>query len=172
MLKRLAAAAVVAAVSCLAIPASACNKPGLQGCIAPELNLLGGCNGASATTKLKEFRGKPVLIEFWAPTCVPCRKMLPKVEQLHRKYRKQGLEVLAISLGSAQQSKDLVDRGKLTMPVAYDTLQKTMARYKVKAIPATFLVDKDGVVRPTGKNMEAAVKREIKRAKRAKRRRR
>ena len=82
------------------------------------------------------------------------------------------LWVLAISLGSAQQSKDLVERGKLTMPVAYDTLQKTMARYKVKAIPATFLVDKDGVVRPTGKNMEAAVKREIKRAKRAARRRR
>lgn len=167
MWTRLSAAAVLVAMACLATPASACKKPGMQGCRAPELNLLGGCNGVNAATKLAQFRGQPVLIEFWAPSCVPCRKMLPKVEQLHRRYERKGLKVLAISLGTAAKSKELVERGKLTMPVAYDTLQKTMARYKVKAIPATFLVDKDGVVRPTGTDMEAAVKRELRRADRA-----
>ncbi len=164
MLKHLTMAALVVSALCLTVPASACNKPNLQGCVAPELRLVGGINGASARTKLNQWRGKPVLIEFWAPSCVPCRKMLPKVEKLHRRYRKQGLRVLAISLGTEAKSKELVKKGKLTMPVAFDTLQKTMERYKVKAIPATFLVDKDGVVRPCGKNMEAAVKRELKRA--------
>ena len=64
MLKHLAMAAVVASALCLTVPASACNKPKLQGCVAPELRLLGGMNGCSASTKLNQFRGKPVLIEF------------------------------------------------------------------------------------------------------------
>jgi len=56
-----------------------------------------------------------------------------------------------------------VKKAKLTMPIGFDTLQRTMASYKVRRIPATFLVDKDGVVRSIGGDMETAVKRELKR---------
>lgn len=162
---RLTALAVLGIALALSTPASACNKVSLTGCKAPELNMLGGLNGVDAATRLAAWRGKPVLIKFWAPSCTPCRKMLPQTEKLYRRYEKKGLKVLAISLGTEKKSAEIVKKGSLTMPVGIDTLQKTMARYKVKAIPATFLVDCKGVVRPCGKDVEAAIKRELKRSK-------
>lgn len=163
MRTRILVIALVAALLAVASPASACNKANLTGCVAPELNMLGGLNGASAATKLRAWRGKPILIEFWAPNCSPCKRILPEVERLHQRYKKKGLKVLAISLGTEKQSAAIIKKSKLTMPVGIDTLQKTMAKYKVKAIPAAFLVDRNGVVRPTGANLESAIKRELRR---------
>src|SRR5687768_4112778 len=57
--------------------------------------------------ELKQFRGKPVLLNFWATWCVPCREEMPELELLYREHKTKGLVVLAVSLDAEQFAKDI-----------------------------------------------------------------
>jgi peroxiredoxin len=96
------------------------------------------------TFRLKEQRGKPVMINFWATWCAPCREEMPAMERLHRRYKEQGFVMLAVSVDSAPALvTPFLDTYKLTFPVAMDPKMELANTYRVRALPSSFIVDRD-----------------------------
>lgn len=95
----------------------------------------------------ESFKGKVVLIDFWATWCKPCRKSMPELQALHDKYAGQGFSVIGVSIdeGDPEKVKKFVASKKITYPIAIDSdKEPAWDRYRVKAIPAAFLVDQEG----------------------------
>ena len=98
---------------------------------------------------LASLRGQVVLLDFWATWCAPCRKSMPELEALHRRYRDKGVTVLGVSIDEAPVKKvrGFVQARKVTYPIAIDAdKDPAWAAYKVKAVPAAFLIDREGRV--------------------------
>jgi peroxiredoxin len=110
---------------------------------------------AGKPVELKQFRGKPVFLNFWATWCVPCREEMPEMERLHREYQKDGLVVLAVSLDDARVAKDIPEFlkegdpsvGAYTFPVVLDGKQEVMKQYKLLGVPQSYFIDPQGVIR-------------------------
>ena len=100
------------------------------------------------TLRLSSFRGKVVLLNFWATWCAPCQLEMPVFAAWQRQYGPQGLEVIGISMDDdAPPPRRLVERLKLNYPVAMGD-EHLAARYGgVLGLPLTFLIDRNGVVR-------------------------
>jgi len=95
---------------------------------------------------LVDFRGKPVLVHFWATWCEACRREMPLLEEFARAHAGKAT-VLGINLGERRKLvSTYVVEHNLTIPILLDTRGKAAARYGVTALPATFLVDADGAV--------------------------
>ncbi len=104
------------------------------------VSLLGG-----ETLKLKAQRGKPVLVNFWATWCAPCREEMPAMERLYLKHRERGFVLLAVSVDSdASLVKPFLEKLKLTFPVTLDSKMDLANSYGVRALPASFLIDRNG----------------------------
>ena len=99
------------------------------------------------TVKLSELRGKPVLLDFWATWCPPCREAIPGIEKLHRSYSGKGLVVLGISLdqGGWDSVKEFVTESGITYPVLKGT-DDVATKYHVRTIPMLVIVDKEGKI--------------------------
>jgi len=94
---------------------------------------------------LSDYRGKVVLIEFWATWCPPCRATMPGIEKLHKAYKDRGLVILAISLDSGDW--DFVKSFLASYGITYTVLRGTddvQSKYGVRAIPTTVILDKQG----------------------------
>ncbi|MBE3599493.1 MAG: TlpA family protein disulfide reductase [Limnochordaceae bacterium] len=97
--------------------------------------------------RLQDLQGKPVLINFWATWCPPCREEMPHIEEFHRKYGDR-VTVLGVDVGeSPQKVKDFLGREKYSWRFALDESGEVMQKYLVFAIPTSFFLDKDGVIR-------------------------
>ena len=105
--------------------------------------------------ELKQLRGKPVLLNFWATWCVPCREEMPELELLYREHKAKGLIVLAVSVDAEQMARDIPEFlkegdpavGAYTFPVALDTKQEVQKQYKLLGVPQSFFIDPAGVIR-------------------------
>jgi peroxiredoxin len=103
----------------------------------------------------ESLKGKVVLLDFWATWCAPCRKAMPELQALHRKYAGRGFAVVGVSIdedGPAKVRKFVAAR-KITYPIALDSeTSPAWEAYRVKAVPAAFLLDREGriVARWTG----------------------
>src|SRR5882672_7551181 len=95
--------------------------------------------------KLSEQRGKPVMINFWATWCAPCREEMPAMERLYRGHRERGFVLLAVSVDTdASLVRPFLEQHKLTFPVALDSKMSLANAYRVRALPSSYLVDRDG----------------------------
>lgn len=109
---------------------------------------------------LKKFRGQVVLLDFWATWCVPCKAEMPHLKKVYDKYKDQKFEIIGISLDHGQAVLDsYIEEQNITWPQFLDN--GTVAKmYNVTGIPATFLIDGDGIVRKVqlrGNALETAV---------------
>ena len=98
--------------------------------------------------KLKDLRGKVVMINFWATWCTPCVIELPAMAALKESFAGKPFEILAINLSEDPELiKKFFKRNQieLNFPVLIDTDSAISEQYKVKALPATLLVDRDGM---------------------------
>jgi thiol-disulfide isomerase/thioredoxin len=101
---------------------------------------------------LAAMKGKVVLVDFWATTCGPCVKELPRVKELYDRYHGQGFEIIGISCDTDKDSLNrfLKEKG-LAWPQYFDSKQQTDNKFAlafgVDGIPHMFLVDKKGVLR-------------------------
>lgn len=102
---------------------------------------------------LAKYKGKVVLIDFWATWCAPCRAEMPNVVRLHKKYRSKGFEIIGISLDYQNQRDNLeryIKANDMGWPQHFDGKgwQNGIAlKYGVKSIPATYLIDRQGKIR-------------------------
>ncbi len=97
---------------------------------------------------LSEFRGKPVLINFWASWCPPCREEMPYLQQVYDEWTGKGLVLLTIDIGEtpATINKFFTDNN-LSLPVLLDTDKEVGREYGITGVPETFLIDKNGIIR-------------------------
>lgn len=115
--------------------------------IAPEISLPGVND---SPVKLSSFKGKVVLIDFWASWCGPCRASIPSVIKLYDTYKAKGFEVFGVSIDSKKMDwLKAIAQDKITYPQVNDKAgwySKTTEVYGVNAIPNTFLLDKTGKI--------------------------
>jgi len=96
---------------------------------------------------LSDFRGKPVLINFWATWCGPCRIEMPYLQQIYEEWHGKGMVVLTINIGeSSSQIKEFMQSQGLSLPVLLDKRGSVAQKYNILGIPTTFFLDKDGVI--------------------------
>jgi len=121
----------------------------------PELNLRGKAAPAFALTtldgkkvSLADYKGRPVLVNFWATWCAPCKLEMPWFEQFHTQYAAQGLEILGIAEDDA--GKDAIAKSAKKLGVTYPILLtdgKVAPKYGgIDYLPMSFYVGRDGVV--------------------------
>ena len=117
---------------------------------APEL-LLPMANGKDLA--LSSFRGKVVLIDFWASWCGPCRKELPNVKRCYEKYKSKGFEIYGVSLDKERDAWiEAISEEGLTWPQVSDLKfwqSEAVAIYAIESIPFTVLIGKDGKILAT-----------------------
>lgn len=103
--------------------------------------------GATPRT-LADYRGKVVLLNFWASWCPPCLREMPSMERLRAKTKARGLVIVA--LNSAETREDVnayLSKMKLRFPILLDPDGSNTRRWNVFALPTTFLLDAEGRIR-------------------------
>ena len=96
------------------------------------------------TYTLAGLRGKIVLVNFWATWCPPCRKEMPDMEKLYRRFEKRGLVVLAISDEPLDTVAPFIAKQGYTFPILLDPDRKVHGAFQVEGIPQSFLFDRAG----------------------------
>jgi thiol-disulfide isomerase/thioredoxin len=118
--------------------------PRLQGKAAPEFTLV-DLDGKKVS--LKDYRGHPVFVNFWATWCEPCKLEMPWLQEFSQKYAGQGLVVLGISTDDV--GKDVIAKTAKKLGVTYPILlknDKIEDEYDIESQPESFYVDKNGKV--------------------------
>ena len=99
------------------------------------------------TVSLSTFRGKVVLLNFWATWCPPCRAEMPALNKLHHTLKPRGLEVVTISTDrSINDIKDFFERHRVDFPILFDADRSAAKQYRVFSMPTTFLIDRNGMI--------------------------
>src|SRR3990172_4238253 len=118
-----------------------------EGFSAPDftLDLLGG-----GQITLSELRGKVVMVNLWASWCAPCRIEMPEIEQVYRAYKNLGFVVIGLNTTFQDSEPDaaaFVGELGLTFPVALDRNGAVSRDYQLRALPSTYFIDRNGVIR-------------------------
>jgi cytochrome c biogenesis protein CcmG/thiol:disulfide interchange protein DsbE len=102
------------------------------------------------TITLSELRGKAVLVNFWTSWCPPCRLEMPAIEKTYRSYKDIGFVVIGLNLtaqDSEQAAADFAKEIGLTFPIALDRDNAIGNLYRVNALPTSYFIDRNGVIR-------------------------
>ena len=95
--------------------------------------------------KLSEHRGDVVMINFWASWCGPCRQEMPALEQLYRRYKDLGFVILGVNIDEdSDKAISMLSKSPVSFPVLFDNNKKISDLYDVKAMPTTYLIDRNG----------------------------
>lgn len=144
---------VVAAFSCLMLCGAGSVQAADAGAAAPQNRTVPSFQAKTTAGKTVNFpgdyRGKVVLLDFWATWCPPCRAEVPNLVKVHNQYRAQGFEVLGVSLdkaGAASALGRFTQEHRMTWPQIYDGKfwkADLAVKYGIKSIPRAILVDGD-----------------------------
>jgi cytochrome c biogenesis protein CcmG/thiol:disulfide interchange protein DsbE len=94
---------------------------------------------------LADFRGRPVVLNFWASWCGPCKDEAPMLQSAWERYRDRGLVILGVDAQDlASDGRRFAERYALTYPLAYDGNGSTLGRYGLTGFPETWFVSRDG----------------------------
>ncbi|GAA5417317.1 thiol-disulfide oxidoreductase ResA [Paraliobacillus ryukyuensis] len=96
---------------------------------------------------LKDYRGKQVMLNFWATWCPPCQAEIPEMQQF---YHDNDVEVLAVNLTATESSVNAVkvftDEYGLLFPILLDKDDQLSTTYHIQPIPTTFMIDTKGII--------------------------
>ena len=150
-MKRLRAARWTLAACCVAAASFVCAaapkaelKPA-NGALAQPL-VLKTLDGA--VHDLAQYRGKVVLVNFWATWCEPCREEMPSLERLKEKFAGQPFEVLAVNVDEPEaRVRVFLEKTPLQLTVILDPGKAVTKRWNARILPASYLIGRDGRVR-------------------------
>jgi len=114
------------------------------------------------TVSLGKFRGSPVMLNFWATWCPPCRMEMPFIQEIHEEGSYMGLVILAVNVGEGHTLvSSFMQYYDYTIPVLLDTSRLITQKYNVGAYPTTFFIDGNGIIQdkvigafPSKENLE------------------
>ncbi len=121
------------------------KPPGLPDPVpAPEITL-NDLSGKSVS--ISDFRGKPLIVNFWATWCVPCREEMPTLEKLYNERKERGFEIILINAKESKQTveKFLKENG-YTFRVLLDESGDAYRKFQVFGLPTTLFIDKENVI--------------------------
>ena len=118
------------------------------GRLAPEFTL---ARRDSSLVSLADYRGKVVVLDFWASWCRPCRASFPWVREFYEEYREKGVDIIGVSIDENKASwEKALDEERLPWPQVIDEIEKGRSRvgglYHVLAVPMFVVVDKEGKI--------------------------
>jgi thiol-disulfide isomerase/thioredoxin len=97
---------------------------------------------------LTDYRGKVLVVNFWATWCAPCREELPSLERLRDALRDKPVQVLAVNVNEGESRvRRFLTEVLLHLPVLLDRNGEAQRAWRVRGLPATFLLDQDGAIR-------------------------
>ena len=107
-------------------------------------------DAAGNSVKLSDFKGKPVVLNFWASWCPPCKGEMPDFNEVYAK-EKGKVQFLMINMTDGQQetqktASNFVKSKGFSFPIYFDSEQQAADVYGISAIPATWFISKDGIV--------------------------
>jgi cytochrome c biogenesis protein CcmG/thiol:disulfide interchange protein DsbE len=144
-----------ASVLCLVLCATACSsskpaessrlRPAGKRPAAPDFALK---DVHGQTVRLSDFKGKVVLLNFWATWCAPCKVEIPWFMDFEQKYKDRGLVVLGVSMDEEgwEVVKPFLDRMKINYRVVIGNDEVSQSYGGVDALPTTLLVDRNGMI--------------------------
>jgi thiol-disulfide isomerase/thioredoxin len=99
---------------------------------------------------LSAYRGKVVLVDFWASWCAPCRMSFPYMERMQRTYAREGLVVVAVNVDHSRERADqFLSQLDHDFRIVYDPKAEVVSRFKINEMPTSILFDKNGKPRFT-----------------------
>jgi peroxiredoxin len=117
------------------------------------------------TVRLSDYKGKVVLLEFWAAWCPPCRASVPGLEKLHNAYKDKGLVLLAVSMdeGGWDEVKSFIKESGITYTVLMGT-EDVAIKYQVRSIPMMLVLNREGKIskRYIGMGSDEELEKDIK----------
>jgi len=116
------------------------------GALAPDFTLP-TVNGLSVT--LSDYRGKPVMLNFWTTGCEPCRRHIPYLLEASDKMSKEGLEFFTVSRDEEATLRKFMQQEGYVFVVAVDPDRAVWESYNISNTPNTFFIDSDGIIRST-----------------------
>ncbi|TYR72753.1 TlpA family protein disulfide reductase [Rossellomorea vietnamensis] len=111
------------------------------GTLAPEFSLK---TLSGKSIYLSDYKGKKVLVNFWAAWCAPCTKELPALEAFNK--ASSGVEVISINIDPEDRAKEFAEKAGISFPVLLDADDKVNTEYGVISIPTTVLIDEEGFI--------------------------
>lgn len=113
---------------------------------APDFKLR---NVRGGTTQLSDFKGKIVLVNFWATWCGACMEEMASMQSLYEDLKKHDVEIVAISIDRWNEDRivEYADKNKLSFHILHDPDQKVRKQYYIMGLPTSYLVDGDGKMR-------------------------
>ncbi len=100
-------------------------------------------DAAGRAHSLSQYRGRVVVLDFWATWCAPCSKVMPRLEKLHRKYRQQGVAVFGLSTFESGDAAAFMKKKNCTYGLLLKG-EEIAPAYGVETLPAVFVVGADG----------------------------
>ncbi|HEX5459156.1 MAG TPA: TlpA disulfide reductase family protein [Steroidobacteraceae bacterium] len=148
MQNRITAAALLAALVALALPAWAAADAAADSvapAAAPAFTLQ---STSGQQVSLAQFKGDVVMINFWASWCSPCRQEMPLLDSIYRKYKDMGFELIGVNVEPDPKSANAwLKATPVSYPILYDPQSKVSQLYQVQAMPTTVIIDRSGTVR-------------------------
>ncbi|MFC4712151.1 peroxiredoxin family protein [Planococcus dechangensis] len=118
-----------------------------QGDLAPDF-MLTDQNGE--TVQLSDYRGKKVILNFWATWCPPCRAEMPHMQQFHEDNTDSDVEILAVNLtaqdNGAEAISSFIDEFGLTFSIPMDETGSTAQSYQIRTVPTTYILNTRGEI--------------------------
>lgn len=116
------------------------------GFLAPDFSLQ-DMDGNVVT--LSDLKGTPILLNFWASWCPPCRREMPAMQNAYNQYKDEGFVILAINSTNQDDidtaSTFVSDLG-ITFPILLDTYGQASKDYQVRSLPTSFFIDQNGTI--------------------------
>ncbi|MEN0035703.1 MAG: TlpA disulfide reductase family protein [Cellvibrio sp.] len=120
---------------------------------APDFTLQ---SSTGENVRLAEQRGQVVMLNFWASWCGPCRKEMPLLDEMSKRYSSAGFVLYGVNVEEDNtDAKKLLKELGVTFPILFDTESKASSLYSVDAMPTTVVIDKKGVIRYVNRGYKA-----------------
>lgn len=102
------------------------------------------------TVSIQDYKGKVIVIDFWASWCGPCKKEMPYLVELYKEYSEKGLEIISINIDRTEKNAlNFLKALKVDIDfvLIYDKKSKIVPLFNPETMPTTYIVDKKGIVR-------------------------